>query len=87
MAEATQYMFKHQEVVTALIKHQGLHEGQWQIAIQFGFAAANVGADGSDLNPAAICPVIGVGLQRATEKTNLMVDAAKVNPAPKKMKK
>lgn len=83
MAEATQLMFKHAEVVTALIKQQGLHEGIWALTVHFGLGAVNAGQspDGSDANPAAVIPVLGIGLQRADAASNIAVDAAIVNPA------
>ena len=81
MAEATQYVFNHRELVTVLLKHQCIHEGTWQLLVNFGFAAVNVGPNPSELNPAAIIPVTGVGIQRATESNSLCVDASVVNPA------
>jgi hypothetical protein len=82
MAEATQYTFTHQELIKLLIKEQGLHEGVWQLIVNFGFAGSNVGPSVNDLNPAAVVAVGGIGIQRATgERTNLTVDAAEVNPA------
>ena len=44
MAEVSQFKFDHKEVVEALIKKQGLHEGIWQLSIEFGFGAAIIGA-------------------------------------------
>jgi hypothetical protein len=89
MADVGQYVFQHREVVEALIKQQDLHEGLWGLVLQFGFGAMNIGqapipTDGGpptgDLNPAAVTVVTGIGLQRATERSNLVVDAAEVNP-------
>lgn len=82
MAEATQIMFSHKEVVEALVKAQNLKEGFWMLSIQFGIGGANVGQadDGSDLNPAAIVPVMHIGIQRTEKLNNLAVDAAVVNP-------
>ena len=81
MAELTQLFFSHKEVVTALIKQQNIHEGIWALAVNFGCGAANVGqtADGMDANPAAIIPVLGIGLQRVHVENNMSIDAAKVN--------
>jgi hypothetical protein len=98
MADVTQYTFKHQEVVTALIKQQGINEGLWGLTISFGFAALNIGpmeasspgaglSPKGDLNPGAVSIVTSVGLQRATEESNLTVNAATVNPAPKTKQK
>jgi hypothetical protein len=83
MAEISQYSFKHSDVITALIKAQDLREGIWTLSVTFGFAVANVGPSETDLNPAAMNALQGIGLQRVppdTKLTNLMVDAAKVNP-------
>jgi hypothetical protein len=81
MAEATQYVFKHKELVTMLIKHQGLHEGIWQLQITFGFAATNAGPSKEELSPAAVVQVQSIGINKVTEETGLTVDAAQVNPA------
>jgi hypothetical protein len=78
---ATQYVYKLKDVVTMMLKHQDIHEGHWQIMVNFGFGASNVGPNESDLSPAAIVPVLGIGIQKLAEKTPLSVDAAEVNPA------
>jgi hypothetical protein len=80
MAEPTQIVFKHREVVEALLKHQNIHEGIWGLFVRFGIQAANVGTSPADLHPAAIVPVLELGLQKFEEENNLAVDAAKVNP-------
>jgi hypothetical protein len=89
MAEATQYMFDHKEVVELLVKKQGLHEGVWMLSLEIGQAAASVPApDGKSLLPAAINIVQRIGLKRHDgEPSNLTVDAAEVNPAPKVSRK
>lgn len=83
MAEATQISFSHKEVVSALLKAQNIHDGVWMLSVSFGMAATNVGQspDGSDLNPAAILPVLGIGLQRTDVENAISVDASKDNPA------
>jgi hypothetical protein len=80
MAEATNYLFDYQEVAEALIKKQDLHEGLWQIAIEFGFGAQNIRSP-IGFAPAAIIPVQRVGLVRTQEANNMTVNAAEVNPA------
>jgi len=84
MAEIDQYTFSFKEVVEALIKQQRLHQGLWSIRVEFGLTAANVGTtEGSkDATPAAIVPIVKLGIQRGSEENNLTVDAAKVNPKP-----
>ncbi|WP_434516359.1 hypothetical protein AB6Q56_07030 [Dechloromonas sp. ARDL1] len=83
MAETTQLAFSHKEVATALLKAQGIHEGIWMLSVSFGMAATNISQTpgGSDLNPAAIVPVLGIGLQRTDALNALSVDAAVENPA------
>jgi hypothetical protein len=86
MAEVDKYLFSHQEVVEALIKKQGIHEGIWSLYMEFGLAAVNAGPGPQELDPAAIIPVRKIGLQRVQEMTNLSVDAADVNRAQSKTK-
>lgn len=80
MAETTQVVFKHQEVVTALLKAHGIHDGIWGLTVNFGFGAANTGPSTEELNPTAIIPVLGIGIQRFPELNPMAVDAAVANP-------
>lgn len=79
MAEVTNYLFDYKEVAEALIKKQGIHEGLWHVAIEFGFAAQNIRTP-NGFAPAAIVPVQKIGLVRTPDASNLTVDAAEVNP-------
>ena len=81
MAETTQLTFTHREVVTALLKQQGIHVGIWGLYVQFGIRAMNVGAGDDDLQPTALVPITAIGLQKFDKVNNLAVDAAVVNPA------
>ena len=80
MPEPTQLSFSHKEVATALIKAQGIHEGIWGLYVRFGIAARNIGAGDDDLQPAAIVPIMTIGLQQFDKVHNLSVDAAVANP-------
>jgi hypothetical protein len=82
MAKTSQIIFSHKEVVEALIKQHGIHEGIWGLWVKFGIQGANVGVGSTNLVPAAIVPVLEIGLQRFGEVNNLSLDAAEVNPAP-----
>jgi hypothetical protein len=88
MPEVKQIVFSHREVAEALIRKHDLHEGLWGIYVEFGLQGANIGAspDKSEMLPAAIVPVVKLGIQRFDEANSLTVDAAKVNP-PKKGKR
>lgn len=80
MAEAELITFSYKEVVECLIKKQGLHEGLWTLYIEFGIGAGMAGPNSESLSPVAFVPVVKIGIQHATEPTNLTADAAEVNP-------
>jgi hypothetical protein len=83
MPEVDQYTFKHQEVIEALIKKAGLHEGKWQLVMQFGLAGLNMGPSPGEVMPGAAVGVVSIGLQRAKPDSpeSLVADAAVVNPS------
>jgi hypothetical protein len=81
MAEATQYGFTHKELATMMIKALNIHSGIWGIAVKFGLGAINAGSNDNDLMPAAVLPVMEIGLQKFDKVNNLSVDAAQANPA------
>lgn len=75
----------YKDVILALIKHQNLHEGVWQLYIEFGIGAANMptaeeNEDNLRLSPAAIVPVKAIGLFKVDKEGPLALDASKVNP-------
>lgn len=80
MPEATQIKLSHKEVAEAMVKHSGLHEGNWGLFIRFGISGMNIGQGASDVLPAGVVPIIEIGLQKFEELNNLSVDAAIVNP-------
>jgi hypothetical protein len=82
MPETNQYVFSFKEIVTALIKSHDIHEGIWGLFVNFGINAQNMGPTENELRPAAIIPILQMGLLKYDKENNLSVDAAKVNPAP-----
>jgi hypothetical protein len=82
MAEVKNYTFNYKEIAEALIKRLDLHEGLWGVYLEFGIAGANVNpGPGMDLLlPAAVVPVLKIGIQRFEQANPLTVDAASVNP-------
>jgi hypothetical protein len=80
VAEASQISFSYKEVVEALVKKQGIHDGIWGLFVKFGIQATNIGESQNELKPAAIIPVLELGLQKFEKENNLTVDAAKINP-------
>lgn len=86
MAEVDRLTFSYPELTEILIKNSDVHEGLWYVYLEFGLAGANVGTspEKGDLLPAAIVPVVKIGIQRTTEISSLTVDASKVNPVSRK---
>jgi hypothetical protein len=82
MPEIANIIFSYTEVVTSLLKAQGIHEGLWTLFIRFGLNAANLGPSDNELRPSAIIPILEIGLQKGEKENNITVDAAKVNPRP-----
>lgn len=84
MSEPIRYIYSHKDLVATLIKDKGIHAGLWVLTVQFGLGATNVASseDQNNVNPAAIVPVLNIGILEAETKTGLTVDAAEVNPAP-----
>lgn len=80
MSEKVEQIFSHKEVVEALLKHKGIHDGEWMMAVKFGLSGINVGPNNDQLNPAALIPVLSIGITKTKKKSNLSVNAAEVNP-------
>jgi len=80
MPEANQIAYSFKELAALMIRDRSIHEGYWGVFVRFGITATNFGASEADIRPAAIVPIVELGLQRFEELNNLSVDAAKVNP-------
>jgi len=83
MAEPTQFVYKFKELTELLLKERGITQGHWGVLIRFGFQATNITA-GTDVLPAAIIPVVEIGIQKFDEANALTVDAAELAKAKKK---
>lgn len=85
MPEIQNFTFTHQEIAELLVKQQDLHEGLWGLYIEFGIAGANIsqGPGDGNLLPAAVVPVVRIGIQRFDKPNSLTVDAAQTKPAQK----
>ena len=78
----TQITFDYRQLVTMMLKEQGIHDGVWGLYVEFNMFATNVGPSESELIPAAIVGIKKIGLQKMEAASSLSVDAADVNPAP-----
>ena len=74
------------EMTEILIKHKGLHEGLYNLSLEFQIAVGAVGPAPESICPGAMIGVSRIGLSKTEqEKANIhTVNAAEVNPAPKK---
>ena len=64
----------------ALVKECNLHEGIWQVGIEFDLRGAVVKVDAQTSVPAAFIPALRLVLTRVETMDALTVDAALVNP-------
>ena len=78
MAQAKQFTFNYKELAALMVKDLGLSEGLWGVWLNFGIKGTNIGSSPDDLLPAAIVPVVNVGLQSFDEPNSLTVDAAEI---------
>ena len=74
------------ELTELLVKHQKLHDGLYNLSLEFQLAVGAVGPTPELICPGAMIGVSRIGLSKTEkEKANIhTIDAAKVNPAPKK---
>jgi hypothetical protein len=86
MPEVNQYLFNHKELLELMIKRAGVHEGRWMVMANLGFSPGNFGPTPDQMSPGAAVVVMQMGIQRALAETppEMTVDAAVVNPDPKK---
>lgn len=84
-----QHIFSHQEVLRALIREKGLHEGRWGLAYELTLAATNVNAlkEGETqptITPASLVLIQRLALIETQDVNPLTADAAEVNPPRRK---
>ena len=85
MGDPQTIIFKYEEIIEALLKHQGIHEGIWGLHIQFLLQVGNInlGPTKESAVPGLIIPMAKFGLQKFDKRNGITVDAAQVNPPPK----
>ena len=69
------------EVAALLIKHYGVHEGQFDLVIEYQFGAGAVGPNPASPVPGVMIGITKLGLAKSLKPGPLTVDAAEVNPA------
>ncbi|MDE1181998.1 hypothetical protein [Paraburkholderia sp.] len=78
----SQHKFSIRELLEALLRDQGIHEGHWALNMDFLANGTSVRPQAGDdqLQPGLIVSVTGAGLVQMPEGTEGAVDAALVNP-------
>lgn len=87
MSEIKNFDYTNKELVSLILKKEGIHEGNWVLAAKLSFSAMNVGGapDGSDASPAGVVALTGIRIERIPEPLPFSINAAEANP--KKLKK
>ena len=77
-----QCIFTHVEVVEALIRQAGIHEGKWQLGMAVASTPTNVQVSPTDHAPGVVLHIMNLLLVPAIEVSppSLVVDASVVNP-------
>lgn len=68
------------EVIELLIKHYELHEGKYDLLLEYQFGAGAFGPTPETVNPGVMIGIAKLGLTRAEKTGPLTVDASLVNP-------
>lgn len=80
MAEPTEYVFELKEVTEALIRKQGITEGEWAVAFEMNLGIGLVGGP-PETRPGSFTRINRVALRKPNPdepKVPWVVDAAKV---------
>lgn len=70
-----------------LVKHYGIHEGTFDLMLEYQIGTGAIGPDKDNLFPGAMIGVSRIGLVATSKIGPTTVDASVVNPAKKMRKK
>ena len=68
------------EVGALLVKHYGLHDGLWDVAVELQAAIGQLGTPPNDVLPGAMFRISRMGLNKVAQVGPLTVNAAEINP-------
>ena len=69
------------ELTAALVRHYGLHEGLYDLFLEYQFAFGNFGPNALQVVPSAVVGLSKLSVTKVTQTGPLTVDASEVNPA------
>lgn len=78
MGEPKVIKFSYPELAALMVKQQGIKDGYWGIYVRFGISALNMSDNETSAYPAAVVPLLEMGLQQFDSANPLAVDAAEV---------
>jgi hypothetical protein len=68
------------ELTAALVKHYDLHEGLYDLYLEYQFAFGNFGPSATQVVPSAVVGLSKLGVTKVSQTGPLTVDASEVNP-------
>lgn len=82
---ASQFTYTHKELIQLMLKDAGIHDGWWNLAVNFRLGAGAFGPTADDVVPSGFVGVEGVGIQRVELKEGepippLTYNAKELNP-------
>jgi hypothetical protein len=72
------------DLIAILLKHHGIHDGLFDLAVEFQIGVGAVGPDAASSAPGVAIGVRRIGLMPAKQCGPNTVNAAEANPAPVK---
>ena len=75
------------DITEILVKHFELHDGKYDISIEFNIGVGAVGPDEQSRLPGAMIAVSRIGVMQANQDGPATVNAAEINPKPAAAKK
>jgi hypothetical protein len=75
------------DLTEVLVKHYGIHEGNYDLMIAYQIGMGAVGPDSASISPGVMIGISQVGLMASPNVGAATVDAAIINPAKKQRKK
>ena len=77
-------VFKFRKLAEILVREAGVQEGNWGLHVRFALTAANLtNPEDGETTPAAIVPLVEIGIQSFETPNGLTVDAAEVLRKPR----
>lgn len=73
----------NRELAELLVRQYGLHEGHYELLVEFMIGSGNMGPNPESVAPTAFVSFSKVGLTKVPAPTPMSVDAAAVNPLKK----